>query len=130
MNEWAWSCSLALAFVCGATFVSRLLPTRLRQPLRTLSAVCALAVLVSITALWLRWPELSRAVVLNSHVTALIAPAESAEQVFPLAEGEIVTEKKMLRNFMLVRAADGRSGWVPRAQIERVIPAPVPDRAG
>jgi hypothetical protein len=83
-------------------------------------------VLVSITALWLRWPELSRAVVLNSHVTALIAPAESAEQVFPLAEGEIVTEKKMLRNFMLVRAADGRSGWVPRAQIERVIPAPRP----
>jgi len=130
MNEWAWSASLALAFVCGATFFGRLLPTRLRQPLKTLSAVCALAVLVSITALWLRWPELSRAVVLNSHVTALIAPAESAEQVFPLAEGEIVTAKKELRNFVFVRTADGRSAWVARAQIERVIPLPVPDGGG
>ena len=130
MNEWAWSGSLALAFVCGATFFGRLLPTRLRQPLKTLSAVCALAVLVSITALSLRWPELSRAVVLNSHVTALIAPAKSAEPVFPLVEGEIVTAKKALRNFVFVRTADGRSGWVERAQIERVIPLPVPDRAG
>ena len=86
--------------------------------------------LISITALWLRWPELSRAVVVNSHVTALIAPAESAGPVFPLAEGEIVTAKKELRNFVLVCTADGRSGWVARAQIERVIPASVPDRAG
>jgi hypothetical protein len=130
MNEWAWSGSLALAFVCGATFFGRLLPTRLRQPLKTLSAVCALAVLVSITALSLRWPELSRAVVLNSHVTALIAPAKSAEPVFPLVEGEIVTAKKALRNFVFVRTADGRSGWVERAQIERVIQLSVPDRAG
>jgi hypothetical protein len=130
MNEWAWSCSLALAFVCGATSVGRLLPRRLRQPVKALSAVCAVAMLISTTALWLRWPELSRAVVLNSHVTALIAPAESAEQVFPLVEGEIVTAKKELRNFVFVRTADGRSGWVARAQIERVIPPPVPDRAG
>ena len=126
MNEWAWSGSLALAFVCGATFVSRLLSARLRKPVQAISAVCAVAVLASIAALWLRQPELSRAVVLDSHVSALIAPAESAEPAFPLAEGEIVTEKKVLRNFMLVRAADGRSGWVPRAQIERVIPAPRP----
>jgi tellurite resistance protein len=130
MNEWAWSGSLALAFVCGATSVGRLLPKRLRQPVKALSAVCAVAVLISTTALWLRWPELSRTVVLNSHVTALIAPAKSAEPVFPLVEGEIVTAKKALRNFVFVRTADGRSGWVERAQIERVIPLPVPDRAG
>jgi hypothetical protein len=68
-------------------------------------------------------------VVVNAHVTALIAPAESAGSVFPLAEGEIVTAKKALRNFVLVRTSDGRSGWVARAQIERVIPAPVPERA-
>jgi hypothetical protein len=130
MNEWAWSGSLALAFVCGATFFGRLLPTRLRQPVKALSAVCMVTVLISATALWLRWPELSRAVVMNSHVIALIAPAESAGPVFPLAEGEIVTAKKALRDFVLVCTADGRSGWVARAQIERVIPAPVPDRAG
>jgi len=130
MNEWAWSGSLALAFVCGAISLGRLLPTRLRQPVKALSAVCTVTVLISASALWLRWPELSRAVVLNSHVTALIAPAESAGPVFPLAEGEIVTAKKELRNFVLVCTADGRSGWVARAQIERVIPAPVPNRAG
>jgi hypothetical protein len=127
MNEWAWSGSLALAFICGATFLGRLLPTRLRQPVK---ALCAVAALVSIIALSLRWPELSRAVVVNSNVTALIAPAESAEPVFSLVEGEIVTAKKALHNFVFVRAADGRSGWVARAQIERVIPAPVPERAG
>jgi len=130
MNEWAWSGSLALALICGVTFLGRLLPTRLRQPLKTLSAVCALAIFVSITALLLRWPELSRAVVLNSHVIALIAPAKSAEPLFTLVEGEIVRAKKALHNFVFVHTADGRSGWVERTQIERVIPAPVPDRAG
>ena len=130
MNEWAWSGSLALAFLCGVVYLGRFLPMRLRRPAKVLGAACAVAVLLSTTALWLRWPELSRAVVVSSHVNALIAPAESAGQVFPLAEGEIVTAKKELGNFVLVHTADGRAGWVARAQIERVIPAPVPDRAG
>jgi hypothetical protein len=129
MNEWAWSGSLALAFVCAAMSFSRFFPARLRQLMNALSATCAVAVLVAAGALWARWPELNRAVVVNAHVTALIAPAENAGPVFPLAEGEIVTAKKALRNFVLVRTADGRSGWVARAQIERIIPAPVPDRA-
>jgi hypothetical protein len=129
MNEWAWSGSLALAFVCGWALAGRWLPVRLRQPVKALGAMGAIAVLISVAALGLRWPELSRAVVVNSHVSALIAPAESAGPVFPLAEGEVVTEKKALRNFVLISTADGRSGWVERAQIERVIPAAVPDRA-
>jgi hypothetical protein len=129
MNEWAWSGSLALAFVCAAISFSRFFPTRLRQLINALSAPCAVTVLMAAGALWVRWPELSRAVVVNAHVTALIAPAESAGPVFPLAEGEIVTAKKALRNFVLVRTSDGRSGWVGRAQIERVIPGPVPERA-
>jgi hypothetical protein len=129
MNEWAWSGSLALAFVCAAISFSRFLPTRLRQLVSALSAPCAVTVLLAAGALWVRWPELSRAVVVNAHVTALVAPAESAGPVFSLAEGEIVTAKKALRNFVFVRTADGRSGWVARAQIEPVIPAPVPDRA-
>jgi hypothetical protein len=129
MNEWAWSGSLALAFVCAAMSFSRFFPARLRQLMNALSVTCAVAVLVAIGALWLRWPELSRAVVVNPHVTALIAPAESAAPVFPLAEGEIVTAKKALRNFVLVRTADGRSGWVSREQVKRIIPAPDPDRA-
>jgi hypothetical protein len=129
MNEWAWSGSLGLAFVCAAMSFSRFFPPRLRQLINALGATCAVTVLVATGALWMRWPELSRAVVVNAHVTALIAPAESASPVFPLAEGEIVTAKKALRNIVLVRTADGRSGWVVRAQIERVIPAPVPDRA-
>jgi hypothetical protein len=129
MNEWAWSGSLALAFVCAAMSFSRFFPARLHRLMNALSATCAVAVLVATGALWVRWPELNRAVVVNAHVTALIAPAESAGPVFPLAEGEIVTAKKALRNFVLVRTADGRSGWVARAQIKRIIPAPVPDRA-
>jgi hypothetical protein len=122
MNEWAWSGSLALALVCVATFFSRLLPGCLRKPVKTVIAVCVAAVLVSIASLWLRWPELSRAVVVNSDVTALIAPADSAAPVFPLAEGEIVHAKKKLRNFVLVRMDDGRSGWISQSQIEPVIP--------
>jgi hypothetical protein len=129
MNEWAWSGSLALAFVCAAMSFSRFFPSRLRRLMNALSLTCAVAVLAAIGALWVRWPELNRAVVVNAGVTALIAPAESASPVFPLAEGEIVAAKKALRNFVLVRTADGRSGWVARAQIERIIPAPAPDRA-
>lgn len=129
MNEWAWTGSLALAFFCAAIFFSRFFPKRLRQLINALSATCAATVLMAAGALWVRWPELNRAVVINAHVTALIAPAESADPVFPLAEGEIVTAKKALRNFVLVRTADGRSGWVARSQIERVIPGPAPERA-
>jgi hypothetical protein len=128
INEWAWGGSLALAFVCAAISFSRFLSRRQRQWINALGVTCAVAVLVAAGALSVRWPELSRAVVINAHVTALIAPAESASPVFPLAEGEIVTANKVLRNFVLVRTADGRSGWVARAQIERVIPVPVPDR--
>lgn len=130
MNELACSGSLALALVCGAISLSRLLPKGFQRPLKALTALCAIAVLISATGLWLRWPELSRAVVVSSHVTALIAPAESAGSNFTLIEGDIVAPKKVLRNFILVRTLDGRSGWVSRAQIERVIPAPAPDRAG
>ncbi len=130
MNEWAWSGSLALAFVCAVSLLSRFLPTRLRRPVKALSVVCVLAVALSISALWLRWPELSRAVVLNSHATALIAPAENAEPVFSPVEGEIVTVNKTFRGFVLVRTADGRSGWMARAEIERIIPATLPDQAG
>ena len=129
MNEWAWGGSLALAFVCAAMSFSRFFPPRLRRLINALSATCAVAVLVATGALWARWPELSRAVVVSPHVSALIAPAESAGPVFPLAEGEIVTAKKALRNFVLVHTADGRSGWVPRGQIEQIIPALAPDRA-
>jgi hypothetical protein len=129
MNEWAWGGSLALAFVCAAISFSRFFPARLRHLISALGATCAVSVLMAAGALWVRWPELSRAVVVNAHVTALIAPAESAGPVFSLAEGEIVAAKKALRNFVLVRTADGRSGWVVRTQIEPVIPASVPDRA-
>ncbi len=130
MDEWAWSGSLALAFVCGVALFGRLLPMRLGQPAKILGVTCAVTVLISTAALWFRWPELSRVVVVSSHVNALVAPADAAGQVFPLAEGEIVTAKKELGNFVLVHTADGRSGWVARAQIERVIPASLPDRAG
>jgi hypothetical protein len=129
MNEWAWGGSLALAFVCAAISFSRFFPARLRHLISALGATCAVSVVMAAGALWARWPELSRAVVVNAHVAALIAPAESAGPVFPLAEGEIVTAKKALRDFVLVRTADGRSGWVVRTQIEPVIPASVPDRA-
>jgi hypothetical protein len=129
INEWAWSGSLTLAFVCAAISLSRFLPARIGQLVNALGATCAVAVLLAAGALWVRWPELNRAVVVNAHVTALIAPAESAGSVFPLAEGEIVTAKKALRNFVLIHTTDGRSGWVARTQIERVIPAPFPDRA-
>ena len=112
MNEWAWSGSLALAFVCVAVSFGRFFPARLRRPVNGLECDLCAGRPGCVARSGLRWPELSRAVVVNPHVTALIAPAESAGPVFPLAEGEIVTAKKALRNFVLVRTADGRSGWV------------------
>jgi hypothetical protein len=130
INELAWSGSLALALLCSVISFGRLLPIRFQRPLKALSALCAFATIISAAALWLRWPELGRAVVVSSHVTALIAPAENAGSNFPLIEGEIVAPKKVLRNFVLVRTSDGRSGWVPRAQIEPIIPASDPNRAG
>jgi hypothetical protein len=80
-------------------------------------------VLLAATAIGLRWNELDRAVIQNAQARAHIAPAADAQSTFELKAGEIVTAQRVYGDFVLIRTADKRSGWVSKSDVERVIPA-------
>lgn len=75
------------------------------------------------SAVAMRWPELDRAVVVGTQPAVHIAPAANAAVLFDLKPGEIVSEDNSYGDFIRISTADGRSGWVAAAEVERVIPA-------
>lgn len=94
--------------------------TRLARDLEiSLGAIVVLAVV----ALAVRWSELGRAVIVGAQPTARIAPAAEAASVFAVKPGEIVQAEGAYGNFVRIRNADGQSGWISRAEVEKIIPA-------
>jgi hypothetical protein len=119
-DSWALLGSSALSIGCALFFAIRYVP---RRAVPWIAATCGAAVLLAATAIGLRWNELDRAVIQNAHTSAHIAPATDAQSTFELKAGEIVTAQREYGDFVLVRTLDQRSGWVKKADVERVIPA-------
>jgi hypothetical protein len=115
--------SISLLLFSLLFFGTRLIPTTLRGLSRGVATSLGAVALIAATAVAVRWPELNRAVITGSHAHALIAPANSAAVSFNLPQGEIVSAERQYGQFVLVRVADGRSGWVTDAEAERIIPA-------
>lgn len=80
-NEWSWLVAGAavflggLAVVCGAVR----LPQRARLGAKVASGVAGLAIVVGVTALYLRRDEASRGIVLAENATVRLSPFEQAE---------------------------------------------------
>jgi hypothetical protein len=119
-NSWALLGSSALSISCALFFASRYVP---RGAVPWIGGTCGAAVLFAVTVIGLRWNELDRAVIQNAHTSAHIAPATDAQNTFELKAGEIVIAQRDYGDFVLVRTLDQRSGWVKKADVERVIPA-------
>jgi hypothetical protein len=95
---------------------------RFHQLVIKAAGCCALFVavaLLSVTAssALLPWPQLRGAVVLVEQSAAHAVPASLAQTEFVLREAQSVRLLAQHERFILVRTADGLSGWVARADI-------------
>jgi tetratricopeptide (TPR) repeat protein len=83
------------------------------------NGVALVAVMV---ALFLRYPERGRAIVVAKSVPVYIAPVTVTQPTFTLSEGQAVTIRKVNGDFLLVEAGDGQRGWITPSAVERVTP--------
>lgn len=115
--------SSALLISCALFFGRQYVPSLSRRTATSIAAACGAVILFTGSSMALRWTELDRAVIQNATTTVHIAPATNAESTFELKAGNLVTTKHKHGDFVLVRTLDHRSGWVNKAELERVIPA-------
>jgi hypothetical protein len=115
--------SVSLLLVSLLLFGARLIPATQRNLIRGVAASFGVIALLAGLSVVVRWPELTRAVIVGARSTARIAPAGNAEKSFDLKSGELVQAGKRYGQFVLVRSADGRSGWVSREEVESIIPS-------
>ena len=99
----------------------RLYPQR-RLAFRSLTFAGVLLVATAIGSAITTWPRVNEAVVISREAPARIAPVPAAEAAFKLHEGETVTMRAEHQDFALVQTSAGRSGWVARADLVRVVP--------
>jgi hypothetical protein len=126
-NTLAWLGSLGLALAGMSLLLVRLYPQR-RLALRSLTFAGVLLVATAIGSAITMWPRINEAVVISREAPARIAPVSAAEAAFKLHEGETVTMRAEHQDFALVQTSAGRSGWVARADLARVMP-PFRDRS-
>jgi len=89
---------------------------------RVIAMGLGVVALFAASAVAIRWPELNRGVIVGDQPVAHIAPAESSAEAFAVKPGEIVGVEGRHGEFVRVRIADGRSGWIADAEVERIIP--------
>jgi tetratricopeptide (TPR) repeat protein len=119
-NTLAWIGSLALTTICLGIGLGRFRP-RFSYG-KVIVGVAAVTVLAVAASFAIRWPEFNRAIVITANAPARIAPADTAAESFALKAGEPVTIAKSYGQFILARTPDGRSGWVARVDLARVLP--------
>jgi hypothetical protein len=69
------------------------------------------------------WPAIHEAVVIAPSTPVRVSPVTEEEPLFVLPEAAIVTVRAEHDGFVLVQAQNERSGWVPGANIARILPA-------
>jgi hypothetical protein len=117
-DEWTWIALAGGVLAClGLAGVAWRVRPALTRTFIVAGTVVALgaAIAGSIVA-----PPADRAIV-TSTSTARISPFPAAQGVFEALEGESVHIEKERSEFFFVRDGD-RSGWLPRASVQRVIP--------
>jgi hypothetical protein len=95
---------------------------RRRLALRACTAAGFALMVVTLCNALAIWPMMSEAVVIARSTPARVAPVSMADALMTLREAEILTVDAELRDFTLVHTDTGRTGWVARADIARVVP--------
>jgi len=119
-NTMAWLGSFGLVLAGMSILLVRLYPQR-RLALHSSTFAGALLAASAIANAIVMWPKANEAVVIVRDAPALTSPVLAAEPLFKLREGETVTVRAEHQDFSLVQTSTGRSGWVDRAGLSRVV---------
>ena len=120
-NTLAWLGSFGVMLAGMSLLLIRLHPQR-RLAFRSLTVVGALLFATAIGSAITTWPKMNEAVVITGETSARVSPVLDAEPAFKLREGDTVTVCAERQSFALVQTLAGRSGWVARADLARVVP--------
>jgi hypothetical protein len=123
-NSWAWLGSFGLV-LAGVSMLLVRAQTQRRMAFTSLTVVGALLVATAICSAIITWPIVNDAVIIARDAPARTSPVLIAEPVFKLRDGETVTVRAEHKAFTLVQTSAGRSGWVARADLARVVPQSV-----
>jgi hypothetical protein len=87
------------------------------------SAVLGFSLLgFTIASAIVQWPVMREAVVIVHSAPVRVSPVPIGDALFELPEATIVTTSAEHDGFMLVRTAQGRTGWVPIANLAAIVP--------
>jgi hypothetical protein len=120
-NTLAWLGCFGVMLAGMSLLLVRVHPQR-RLVFRSLTVGGALFFATAISSAITTWPKMNEAVVVTSETPARITPISYAEAAFKLLAGETVTVCAEHQGFALVQTSTGRSGWVARADLSRVVP--------
>ncbi len=131
-DGWALLASASLVLACvlalGTAALRRtprpLLPRALAATATVAASMALLAGFACATAI----AQARRGVVLAAEPTLRVAPYPTASASQRLAPGEIVELGREHAGFVLIRAHDGRSGWIAASEVGRI--ADLPPSAG
>jgi hypothetical protein len=121
-NALAWLGCVGLALAGTSLLIGRWHPRR-RLVFRSLTFVGACLVVTAIASAVSMWPRVNEAVVIARSAPARTSPVLAAAPEFTLREGETVSVSAEHQDFVLVQTSAGRSAWVPRADLARVVPS-------
>jgi hypothetical protein len=72
------------------------------------------------------WPVMRQAIVIVHSAPVRVSPVPIGDALFELPEGTIITTGAEHDGFALVRTAQGRTGWVPVANLAAIVPRTAP----
>jgi hypothetical protein len=120
-NTLAWFGSFGLVLAGVSLLLVRIYPRRL-VAFRSLTFAGALLLAATIGSAIMTWPTVNEAVVIARETPARTSPVLAAEPAFKLRAGETVMVRAEHQDFTLVQTMMGRSGWVARVNLSRVVP--------
>jgi hypothetical protein len=77
---------------------------------------------VSVASAVAVWPIVHEAVVVARTAPVRVSPVTNEEPIFTLPEASIVRISAKHDDFLLVKTQEGRTGWVPSANLARIVP--------
>jgi len=117
----AWTALAGLLAAGVSLLASRRYPSQ-RFALRSVAALGLAAITLTLCNAVTIWRSLHEAVVIAHGTAAHVAPAGDAATLFSVPEAETVAMGAEHQGFVLVQARDGRTGWVPLADLAPVLP--------
>jgi hypothetical protein len=120
-NTYFW---LGCAGVCiaGASILAHQRYSRHRGVLLTATGIGLTLMTGALCNAAATWPVMNEAVVMTPDAPAHVAPVIEAESQFTLPQAQIVRIEAQRGDFALVHTQAGRTGWVARPDLARVVP--------